>query len=65
MKTMKFIISKDGMVKLDVEGAVGPVCRDFTHLFERAVGNVVRCELKPEYEKVREIVREKTRESAD
>ncbi len=62
MKKIKAIIGRDGQVRLEVNGAVGPVCREFTKLFEKAVGDVVRCELKPEHEITPEQVREQNYE---
>ncbi len=64
MKRMRIRIGNDGKVKLDVEGAIGPECRDFTKLFEEALGDVVARELKPEHDRVDPVVREQTHEGA-
>lgn len=58
MKKMHIRIGKDGKVKLDVEGAIGPECREFTKLFEQAVGEVESCRLKPEIDQVKEDVQQ-------
>lgn len=63
MKKMRIRIGKDGKVKLDVEGAVGTECREFTKLFEQAVGDVVECKLKPAHDQVRDSVNEQTHET--
>jgi hypothetical protein len=62
MKKIKVIIKRDGQVQLEVNGAMGPVCREFSKLFENAVGDVVRCELKPEHDLAAEQVREQNYE---
>ena len=64
MKRMRIRIKKDGKVQLDVEGAVGPECRDFTRLFEEAVGDVTARELKPEHDHVKTTTDEQTHEGA-
>ena len=63
MKKMHIRIGKDGKVRLDVQGAVGTECRDFTKLFEQAVGEVTECQLKPEHDRVKDSVSEQTHES--
>lgn len=62
MKKMHIRISREGKVRLDVQGAVGPECREFTRLFEQAVGQVESCELKPEHDQVGERTEEHERE---
>lgn len=55
---MKIVIGNDGKVRIDVNGAVGPSCKEFTRLFEQAVGTVEKRELKDEHDVVSEVVRE-------
>jgi hypothetical protein len=57
---MKFLIGKDGKVRIDVNGAVGSSCQEFTRLFEQAVGTVEKRELKAEHALVSDNVSEKT-----
>jgi hypothetical protein len=40
MKKMRIIIKKDGTTTMQVEGAVGEECLDFTRIFEEALGSV-------------------------
>jgi len=47
MKKMKIRIGRDGKTTLQVEGAVGDECLEFTRAFEQALGaveNRVMCE---------------------
>ena len=64
MKKLRMRIAKDGKVRMDVEGAVGTECREFSALFEAAVGNVVQRELKPEHDQIKEQACERVQDSA-
>jgi hypothetical protein len=64
VKQMVIRIGKDGKVRIDVNGAVGQECREFTRLFEQAVGTVEKRELKAEHDMVGESVTERTQVSA-
>jgi len=64
MKKMRIRIGKEGKVKLDVEGAVGPECGDFTKLFEEALGDVVQRELKPDHDQIKTTTHEQSHEGA-
>ena len=46
---IKFIISQDGTVTEEVQGAVSKECLDVTLPFEQALGAVNSREYKPEY----------------
>ena len=46
---IKFIISQDGTVTEEVQGAVSKECLDVTLPFEQALGSVNSREYKPEY----------------
>ena len=46
---IKFIISQDGTVTEEVQGAVSKECLDVTLPFEQALGSVHSREYKPEY----------------
>ena len=46
---IKFIISQDGTVTEEVQGAVSKECLDVTIPFEQALGSVNSREYKPEY----------------
>ena len=46
---IKFIISQDGTVTEEVQGAVSKECLDVTIPFEQALGSVNAREYKPEY----------------
>jgi len=48
-KKIKFHISSDGEVKLDVEGAVGNECEAMTKPFEEALGIVADRKHKDSY----------------
>jgi hypothetical protein len=51
MKKMKITIRKDGTQKIEVLGAVGDECVEFTHEMESRLGKQEgERELKPEYE---------------
>jgi len=51
MKKMKITIRKDGTQKIEVLGAVGEECVEFTQEMERRLGKQEgERELKPEYE---------------
>jgi hypothetical protein len=62
MKKLRIRIGTDGKVEIEVDGAVGPSCREFSRLFEQAVGEVTACRLKPEHDTVHGEVREETHE---
>ena len=50
MKKMKITIRKDGTQKVEVLGAVGPECVEFTRQLESRLGTQLgERELKPEY----------------
>ena len=50
MKKMKITIHKDGTQKVEVLGAVGPECVEFTRQLENRLGTQLgERELKPEY----------------
>ena len=40
MKKMRITIKSDGTTTMQVEGATGETCLDFTRAFERALGTV-------------------------
>ena len=47
MKKMRIRIGRDGKARVQVEGAVGEECLDFTKVFEEAMGEVeerIMCE---------------------
>lgn len=50
MRKMKVTLHRDGSQQIEVLGAVGPECVEFSRVFERRLGVPV-CErqLKPEY----------------
>ena len=56
MAQIKFRIKKDGTIISEVDGVVGPSCKDITKLFTDALGQIVHEEDKPEiYEQIADI----------
>ena len=50
MKKIKITLHRDGTQKIEVLGAVGPECVEFTRELEQRLGTPVGArELKPEY----------------
>ena len=49
VKKLKFTISPDGEVQLDVQGAVGAECDTLTEPFENKLGTVARKDRKDTY----------------
>ena len=64
MKKIRITLSKDGTHKIEVIGAVGEECIEFTRAFEKRLGSLVgERTLKPEYaESPREREPERERE---
>ena len=58
MKKMRITIKSDGTTTMQVEGATGETCLDFTRAFERALGTVEQRVMHEENESVSEIVYE-------
>jgi hypothetical protein len=50
MKKMRVKIGLDGKTTIQVEGAVGPECVEFTRLFEAALGEVEKRVFSEAYE---------------
>ncbi len=48
-RELKVIIRPDGTVQLDVQGALGTSCKDFTADLESAIGSVTERTLKETY----------------
>ena len=49
VKRIKFHISSEGEISLDVEGTVGAQCEDLTAPFEKILGTTGRRERKDSY----------------
>lgn len=49
MKEIKFVISADGEITIDVKGAVGAECDTLTAPFEESLGLVQSKERKPAF----------------
>jgi hypothetical protein len=49
VKKIKFKISNDGEISMDVEGIKGSSCKDFTKAFEEELGEVKNTEQKDSY----------------
>jgi len=64
MRKMKIILHKDGTQKIEVLGAEGADCLEFTRVLEQRLGaQIGERELKPEYfETEREAEREREKE---
>ena len=58
MKKMRITIKSDGTTTMQVEGATGETCLDFTRAFERALGTVEQRVMHAENEAVSETVHE-------
>lgn len=57
MKKMKITLHKDGSQKIEVLGAAGDGCLEFTQEMERRLGEMEGArEFKPEYEKAESVV---------
>ena len=62
MKKIKITLHKDGTQKLEVLGAVGDECLEFTRELEECLGTPVgERELKPEYDET-QVQQERDRE---
>lgn len=59
MKKMRITIKTDGTTTMQVEGASGETCLDFTKIFEEALGTVTDREMCGETESVSETVYER------
>ena len=59
MKKMRITIKSDGTTTMQVEGATGETCLDFTRAFERALGSVEQRVMCEENESVSETVYER------
>ncbi len=55
MKTIIFKIDDEGEVSMEVQGAVGASCDDFSAPFEEILGNTAKKERKPEFYNTEEI----------
>lgn len=49
VKKIRFKISPSGEISMDVEGAIGNECKEFTKDFEAELGEVTSTELKDSY----------------
>ena len=58
MKKMRITIKTDGTTAMQVEGATGETCLDFTRAFERALGSVEERVMHAENESVSETIHE-------
>ena len=59
MKKMRITINTDGTTTMQVEGATGETCLDFTRAFERALGTVEERVMHEADESVSETVYER------